>query len=326
MLGLVTALAYGADGWIGGGSSIEIGYDGGSAALVGGGEVELDARLEAGPMFLRLDYDLKYDLFNPGLANLGTYAGPVPLPEWAIAQFSFGGPRLRLGILNPAIGLEDWDDRLNYLPTTSASFDWGLGRFAGADAGWTLESGVDLFVYGGYDVDYEAVGVGAGVLYEGDALGVWSGFAAYPSLQQYQLIPSGEWYFNNLTLSFDSIVGLKSGQPFVTTETLVNLFPDGPASPVARVEVNGDPNGTLDDPSAGAFVPVATASLGVNFWPTRLKYPDDALRGDAVKVQLEGKLFVPNSRAGQTPYPGVFLSISAWRPEPDAYTARYAEE
>jgi hypothetical protein len=319
MLVTWTSFALAADAWIGGGLEVEAGYDDNAAAVGANVEGEVDARFEQGPVFLRLDYDLKLDLAQKQITNKGWG------PEWAMLQIGRDGPRARLGVVNPSVGLEDWDDRLNYLPTTSACFDWGVGRILGADIGWQLADGPDLFVFGGYDLDYDAYGGGGGILYEGDKWGLWSGFAGYPELDQYMLIPSAEWYFGQTTLSVDTTLGMVGGSPYFTSETLIDLYPDTAFSPVARVEINADPGGVLDDPENGDFTQSASASLGFNFWPMRIAHADDVRLANLLKIQLEGRVFKPSSREGGLAYPGVFVAVTLWRPEPEAFTARYEE-
>jgi hypothetical protein len=50
----------------------------------------------------------------------------------------------RLGIVNPNLGVEDWDPWINYAPTYSNNFVYvGAGRFLGADVGFSTDSGYE---------------------------------------------------------------------------------------------------------------------------------------------------------------------------------------
>jgi hypothetical protein len=320
---LVTATALAADGWIGGGVEGKVAYDDDARALDPGGQVELDARLESGPIFLRLDYDLEYDL-GAGLTNVGWG------PEWAMVQIGREGPRARLGVVNPNVALEDWDDRLNYLPTTSACFTWGAGRVLGADLGWQVADGPDVFVFGGWDLDYAELGAswtaGAGVFYEGDRASVWSGVVGYPLLHRYFAIPSAEFYIgDSATLAVDTMAGTVDSNPVFTGQAVVALFTESAFSPVGRVEVVVDPAGALDLPDDDFYTQAGSASLGFNFWPMRMQHADDPKLADALEIQVEGRFYRPNEREGGLAYPGLYLAVSLWRPEPDPFTARYGE-
>ncbi len=297
--------------WVGGGIS------GGIATSQSGGltsadstttQAELDGAIGWGWGHARVDLDLHFD---PTLGADGVGVYPSPWPEWAMVQLGREKYHLRLGIFNPNIGLEDWDPWVNYAPTYSTNFIYaGAGRFLGGEASMTTDGGVDLFAFGGYDVDWEAVGGGVGIATSQDAFSTWSGLFVYPEFTTG--CPGGaakclyagaaiafEFYpASFLTIDIDTVSGIRDSSVFTSEQLVVNVIPEAVVNPFLRAELAIDPDGVLGAPDG-------TASVGATSDMT-----------DWLRVALEGKAMF----AGGATDLGGALVISAHVPEPIPYS------
>ncbi len=313
--------------WVGGGISggIFAFQSGVTAADAVTNQAEVDLMGGWGWGHVRFDLDLHVDA---ALEEEGAViAYPSPWPEWAMVQLGRETAHLRLGVLNPNVSLEDWDPWMNYTPTYSNVFVYtGLGRFAGADLGYTTPSGWDLSVYGGYDVDWESFGAGVSVATEQDWFSTWSGAAIYPSFDGSYcggdttttttttggavLTPescmnvgafvSVEVYpADPVWITLDTGSGMRAGSFYSTDSLIVNLIPEAAVNPFVRGEL-------LVDPDYVTGAPGHTASIGA--------------RSDAIswlRLMGEGKAIFP--LAGGEPDFGVALTIGAHTPEPGPY-------
>ena len=293
-----TASAASLETWAGGAAHATTGVADGQ--LTNQSQLEADGRLRYGWLSARLDLDLHVDPFAPSVI-VRPYA-----PEWASLQIGQDRARLRAGVVNPAISLEDWDEWDNYLPTFSLLFTGAsLGRIRGAEAELSLEDGTALFVFAGQDLDFGVQPppfvVGAGIATEQEAFGTWSGVAAYPSEAYYAAYGSVELYpHDQLSVAVDTSLGLSAGAPFFTGQLVLNALPEAALQPVARLESLWDPEGAVLVAEPG--LRRATASVGARYAPA-----------DPVLISLEAKL----DALGSAPVPGVFLGLSLFRSEPD---------
>lgn len=282
-----------------------------------GTQVELNGAIGWGWGHARVDLDAHFDLV--ALAD-GDSAGVLPYPnrvlaeaeywpEWAMVQLGREAPHLRLGILNPNIGLEDWEPWTNYVPSYSNNFVYaGAGRFLGVEPSITLDSGYDLFAFGGYDIDWASYGAGVGVATAQDGYGTWSGIVVYPS---FTTCPSGDTCFNALAaislevypadplwVTLDTVTGIRGGGFYTSEQLVLSVIPEAVVNPFVRGEVVIDPDGVLGAPDA-------TASLGARSDVT-----------DFLRVALEGK----STFAGGATDVGAWLMIAAHVPEPSPYS------
>lgn len=278
-------------------------------------QAEVDAVVGWGWGHARVDLDFHLDpnLLADGEAFTADGLYPGPWPEWAMVQLGREKHHLRLGLLNPNIGLEDWDPWANYAPTYSHNFlSVGSGRFLGADLSTTTAGGYDLFAFGGYDVDWASAGGGVGVATEQDAWSTWSGVLVYPQwngggcpdgaetcLNAFAQLAVEVYPADPLWVSLEAYPGVKGGSFYTTTQAVVNVVPEAVVNPFVRGEVVIDP-----DEVSGASG--HTASLG--------------LRTDTpgfLRLMLEGKsVFLP----GGTTDVGVAFTVAVHRPEPFAYS------
>lgn len=248
-------------------------------------EAEVDLELYSGIVYARADLDVHIDVTgdytdsgNPGLA--------APLgPEWAMLQVGTK-QYVRAGITNPAVGYEDWDQWVNELPTYSILFGAASpGRNLGAEAGMVLENGADVFLWGGYDLEWGYPMAGVGVAYDGESFGTWSGVVAYPgatnendgSKGTYAMFDSLELYpADQLYVVVDGGGGLLTGKLFYGAQVILIGFPEKKIGLTGRVEYARGEDDVFNQ--FGDAYPTMTAGLGV-----RLR-PNDYFRAD-----LEGK-------------------------------------
>lgn len=304
------------DTWVGGGVGVVASVTGAEtpgteATLVT--QPELDARFAWGPLYGRLDLDLQWD------PRTNERLTPDP-PEWAMLQIGRDRYFARVGVTNPNIGLEDWDAWNNYLPSYSVFFDGASpGRLLGLEPGMKLNDDTEVFVWGGYDLDFaeevelgsfDAYEFGVGVASEHEAWSTWTGIAAYPGSKYYGLFGALELYpHEDLTVALDGGAGLSDGSLFTGAQLVLNAFPDEVIGPVARLEGVYDKDEALGGAEGG--IPTVTASAGFHFVPD-----------DYAKLLVEGKI----SRLGDEAVSGVWVSFSVTRPAPPAYEAVYEED
>lgn len=304
----------GMEHFFGGGLSTNLSASRENGAYVepNGTQAEVDAMLGWGWGHVRVDYGVHFDPSDWNEEGIVAPAYPGPWPEWAMVQLGREAVHLRMGVFNPNIGLEDWDPWTNYTSAYSVNFLYaGAGRFVGAEASATTRGGVDLFAYGGYDVDWESYGGGVGVATEQDAFSTWSGVTVYPSFDKAYCHTgadclnvlahlSFEFYpADPLWITLDTANGFKDDSFYSSSQLVVNVIPEAVVNPFARGELVIDPDDALLSGLGG------TASLGVR---------TDAL--DWLRVGLEGKLDLYKDG---TVDPGGFLVLGLHVPEPSPY-------
>lgn len=209
-------------------------------------QVELDLRFTGESVGLRLDIDVHLD------PNTGTVVTPW-VPEEA--HLSLAGERfgVLLGVVNPAIGLQVWDEWGNYLPTYSNSWAFQPAQVVGAIPSLTVAEGSDVFLWGGYDPVWAAPTVGGGFASEQDGYGTWSGVFVYPGLDcggsagtYMGAVASFEAYLSDaVTIAVDGTGGLACGSGFASGQLIGNLLPSAVISPSVRVEGTMDGDGFL---------------------------------------------------------------------------------
>ncbi len=300
--------------WFGAAAAVGVALGDGSGTLEVGltdpttTQVELDGAVGWGWGHVRIDLDAHFDPNGEAFGDVvGAYPGPWP--EWAMVQLGREAVHLRLGILNPNMGLEDWDPWVNYTPTYSTNFNLlGAGRFLGGEASYTTEGGVDLFAFGGYDLDWESVGGGVGVATAQDAFSTWSGLFLYPT---FTTCPAGDeclytgavvaveiYPADALWIALDTVTGVRDTSFFTSEQLLVNIVPEAAVNPFVRAELLIDPDGAIGGPDA-------TLGGGAS---------SDVL--DWLRIAGEGKALFAGGETGF----GAALVLSAHVPEPSPYS------
>lgn len=285
-------------------------------------QAEVDGAVGWGWGHARVDLDLHLDpnaFGADGAALLGDVIayptvtwGDVLWPEWAMVQL--GRPQhVRVGLINPNLGLEDWDVWSNYATTYSNNFIYvGSGRFLGVDAGLSTDAGYDLFVFGGYDVDWVSAGGGVGVATEQDAWSTWSGIVVYPVFAGGGCPGGADTCFNAfaqlafelypadpLWLGLEAYPGVKGSSLYASTQVVANVLPEATVNPYVRAEV-------LIDPDRVTGAPGHTVGLGA-----RTDLPE------WLRVIAEAKAILPPGGPASV---GGALSVAVHRPEPYAYS------
>lgn len=283
-------------------------------------QAEVDGMVGWGWGHARVDLDLHLYLEGIGVEGADVVPYPsqvpgteVPIPEWLMVQLG-REQHARLGIVNPNLGVEDWDPWINYAPTYSNNFVYiGAGRFLGADVGISTESGHDLFAFGGFDVDWQSWGGGVGVATLQDAYSTWSGIVLYPEFDG--LLggcPDGDATCFNvfaqiafefypatpLWIAIEAYPGIKGSSFYTSTQLVANIVPEAPVNPFVRAEV-------LFDPDEVTYAAGHSVSVGA-----RTDLPE------FLRVMVEGKAnFLPNVTDW-----GIAVTLAVHRPEPNAYS------
>lgn len=317
------------DVWVGGAveGGVTVGADGAGGVAIAPtiAQAEVDFRLGTDLIFVRVDLDAHVDPAN--LA--GGLTAPVP-PEWAMVQIGREKYHLRLGVTNPNIGLQQWEEWQNYLPSYSLTWAAQPSQILGAEPGIDFDDGTSLFVYAGYDLAWGGLqlpvrgaqpgeggslfpssgGLTAGLGFSRSADSYYAsldvsayplaGYDYYASFGCFELYPS-----DLLTLSLDGGGGVAAGSGFAGGQFQVALTPSDFISPAVRVEALYDPDDFLG-------LPMATASIGGRITPLEF-----------ATISLEGKSSFYNGAPAQLS--GVLI-VSVFRPEPDVYSAAYEAE
>lgn len=318
MLLLLVVSAFADDGvWVGGAASAVGGFTVNEqeplAAML---QVEGNLNVTAGIFSADIDLDAHFNPFGSPFLGSGdvvvwypddggdyvlAYPRPIEELELTVADGSW---RVSGGLLNPAIGIETWDEWQNPLVTTSGMFAMQPGQIGGAEFGWTFgEEGPELSVYGGFDFAWHDEGlpaaeVGLTFSYSGDALGTYNGVWAMPTIDNYGALLSAEIYAAEaVTIDVSVSPGLIEGAGYVGGWADASFLPEAMLNPVVRVEGLVDPQQALV-----GLVPTAAAEVGANFHPV-----------DFLNVQLAGRVTLE----GQALNPGVVAGVSIFRPEPE---------
>lgn len=314
---------------------------------------EVDFRFESGPWYFRFDFDTQF-ASNDSILPLGGYWRSPPWsepaekvkvgpPEWAMLQYSMDQWRFRGGIVTEMIGLEDWDPWVNIFPTRGINYNVTPGRTLGLEVSYILESGHELFIFGGCDVDWadcfahdldddgvddiealDGMKAGIGVTTIQEFYSTFSGIAAYPAIDFYLADLTGEIYAHeNLTVGYEAagvLAGVADEQDKTTYYgallggVTLNILPSEPLHPMVRAHGTYDPthNALNFYPAYNGLLPDFAASAGVSAKPY-----------DSLKISLEGK--AQHFDVGWIP--GIYAGVS-FVPfaEPAPYTAKFEEE
>ncbi|MGK3988945.1 hypothetical protein WME99_38230 [Sorangium sp. So ce136] len=316
---------------MGGGTSVVAGVHRdppGTHRLDAFAQAEVGLRIASDSLYFRLDLDMQAASAPLGLPAFGLpafvypeWSLPAPElkigpPEWAMLQIGREDYHLRLGVITHAIGIEDWDNWVNYFPTFSTMISTVPGRMLGVEPGLVLGEGYEVNVFGGLDLDVNAPTFGAGLTTMQALWSTWSGVAFYPTIDFYSAVVALELYpAEALTVSIDGSVGLvglpdEAGatklKPWVGGEFIANILPKVAIHPLVRVQGLHEPGGAL---SAFLFAPQPSlsASAGLTYAPF-----------DELKISLEGKA----SRVEDDILPGLFALVALRRPEPPPYAAK----
>jgi hypothetical protein len=297
--------------WWGGGASVLGGFrDGAPTATV---QTEVDGRIHLGGFQVRADVDVHLNPLDP------TYTGLVTTPfspEALSAGYHGDLGSVDVGVINPSIGIEEWDEWLNALPSHTGSFDAVQpGRIAGIMPGLSTGEGAALCLHIGQDLDWDAFTFGTSFASEQDAYSTYDGAWYYPDRPAVDgtlhaqtgggLVSFQMYLTEKLTMDVSGHGGLWVIPRGFGEDTQVSPYAGswfgltyamGKVSPVLRTEGEWDPD-------AVTGIPYATAHLGVRI---------DAM--DSLVVHLEGTGAIKDKGFA----PGGYAAVSLYRPEADA--------
>jgi hypothetical protein len=305
-----------ADSWLGGAVSVGGESMAGVEALPL--QAELDVRAEGDHLALRLDLDVHLQPVD----NQEVIAEPYPI-EWGMLQVGAGDDpiRMRLGITNPHVMIEDTDAWNNALPTFSLMFDAASpGRLLGGEFVLHRPDGTELFAWGGADLDFvgyppiegDTILVptfGLGVVTLQEVFGTRAGIASWPAGERDTVGDAMHGLFAGVALypldpvwiALDGGLGIRGSHPFAGGALIVEAFPESRIAGVARAEGVMDP----DDAAlggAGDGVLDGTLGAGARVRPV-----------PAVLLQLELKALFESGEVR----PGGAVLVTLHRPEPD---------
>jgi hypothetical protein len=304
-----SGVARAGDVWVGGGASTGLqGVEGVGVSTVLS-QVEIDAQGGNDTVSFRLDLDYHFDPFfltdpaqNDGYEIKPHY--PYP-PETAYVQLGQDTLHLKLGVTAPAIGLQSWDEKDDYLP--SYSNGWGVmgGQVLGGEPGITLGDGSEIFLFGGYDLSWLSPTVGGGFASEQDSWSTWSGVFVLPDPAYSYVLAVAAFEFypaDALWVTIEPQGGVAGGGALYGAELVGNISPETMVGGAVRAEYQH----LSDDASATLGVPMPELAFS------------GALRADPkdwLHLALEGKESLPGG-GGSAFFTGTFL-VSVWTPEPE---------
>ncbi|MCB9688841.1 MAG: hypothetical protein H6738_21960 [Alphaproteobacteria bacterium] len=229
------------DTWVGGRASTGVGVDSVSGVSTVLSQVELDATAAGDVWSARLDLD--YHFVPVSLSHPDTNGPFEPIPAYPLppeeASLTLGGgaPQLTLGVTNPNLGLQEWDEGDNYLATYTRAWDFSNSQNLGLQPSWNFDSGLQLFAFGGWDMGWYTPGFGLGWAYEGDSYGTWSGGFYLPAYEHGMFYWANEFYpADALWIAVEPNIGVSGGGLVVGTEAVLNVFPEGVVAGALRVE------------------------------------------------------------------------------------------
>ncbi len=308
--------AWAADPWVGGAVSVggEL-MDGVEALPV---QAELDVRVEGSHYALRFDLDVHVQPVH----NQEVVTEPYPV-EWAMLQIGARTDpwRLRVGVTNPNVMLEDQDAWNNPLPTFSLMHGGASpGRLLGAEVVLHGTDGTEAFAWGGADVDFVGYPpveadtilvptIGIGIVTEQELFGTRTGIASWPAGERDQDGDAMQGLFGGVELypldpvwiAIDGGAGFRGSAPFAGGALIVDVLPEAIVSGVARAEGVVDPG---DEALGGAIDGVldGTLSAGGRLRPV-----------GALLVQVELKALFESGEVT----PGGAVVVTLHRPEPE---------
>lgn len=235
------ALAGDVETWVGGRASTGVGVDSVEGVSTLLSQVELDATVDGDAWHVKLDLDYHFVPINLSHPDTNAPFEPIPAyplpPEEASLSLGSGAPQIALGVTNPNLGMPEWDEGDNYLASYPNSWDLSNGQNLGAIPSWNFENGLQIFVFGGWDMGWYSPEVGAGWDFEGDSYGTWTGGFYLPMLQHGMFYWTNELYpADALWIDLDVDAGLSGGGPVAGGDVIVNVLPEGVVATALRVE------------------------------------------------------------------------------------------
>ena len=266
-------------------------------------QVEFDARVSSGPLYFRLDLDYHFAPYffakdaNPDWA-VWPPAAPFP-PEAAFLQIGHKY-HLRLGVTNPNIGVQYWDEKDNYLPSYSNGWALMNDQNAGIEPGISFDDGWNVFAWGGYDMGWLTPGAGFGVQTATDTWGTWTGAFYYPLTGMGEIISANELYPTDwLTLTLEGDAGMAGGGAFGGGQLIAQFLPNSAVPISLRVDEQQMSDAAVNE--TGYALDPTAISLGVRNSPN-----------DWLHLALEGK--ESWARGGGDPYFTGTLQITVKTP------------
>ncbi len=293
------AVANEPEAWVGAGLTTGAVIDGDGVGAYPTSQLEVNARMGAGQVMGRLDLDVHFD---PIEAAEGP-ALPYP-PEVAFVQLGRTHGRVRLGVTAPNFGLQEWDERDNYLPSFSTGWALQNGQNVGIEPGWAFDDGTEVFAFGGWDLAWATPSAGAGVATEQESWGTWTGAFVMPDLDYTALFTANEVYPHDLlwlTVELDG--GVVAKDWFAGGQLVANLAPESIVGGAVRFDVHHATSGV--EAALGVPVPPFVATAAARARPN-----------DWLLVALSGSLAV--ERGGGLA-PGALLLVDLHVPEPEGF-------
>lgn len=203
-------------------------------------QVEFDAWFHNDLFEFRLDLDFHVDpiYFVDGANEDFTLSPHYPIPpEYAQLQIGRQKYRLRLGVTNPNIGLQEWDERDNYLVTYSGGWDFQPGQNLGVEPGVMFDDGTEIFAWAGYDLSWFTPSGGVGFATDQDDFSTWTGVDYMPDLRYLQLVSANSVYPTDwLALVFEVNAGLVETDPVGGGEITAAFLSEDPINFAVRVD------------------------------------------------------------------------------------------
>lgn len=261
-------------------------------------QVELDVWGGNPTVGFALDLDYHIDPYWFGGDNSEFTLSPhYPLPPEA-AYIRLGRTtQAQIGVVNPNLGIQEWDEHLNYLGTFSNSWALTNGQIAGAQVVHPVGD-THIFAFGGYDMAWLAAGGGVGVYHEGDAFGTWTGLVYEPGWDYALLLSANEFYpADALWVVVELDAGMAGGGSFGGGQIIANVRPEAAVGGALRVDHQRMSPEAIDAMGAAVDRTAVTGSLRVD--------PNDWLH-----VALDAGLGVPE---GGDAHGKVALLVAAYR-------------
>jgi hypothetical protein len=287
-----------ADSWVGAGLTTGAVTDFETAGAYPTSQIEVNARLASGRWSARLDLDVHFDPLQPEEGP----AYPLP-PEYAQIQYGETGFRLRGGVNNANFGLQEWDERDNYLPGFSQGWGAQIGQNVGVEPGIVFEDGTEIFTFVGHDLAWGVLAAGAGFATELDAFGSWTGLQVLPDLHYGALFSANEIYpADALWLTLEVDAGMVESTPFVGGQLVANVFPESLGGAAVRLDAQPAPQAVED-------------ALGLDLHPLVASVAGRVTPTDWFHAALQLDLALPDG--GGAVQPGALLLVDLHVPEPE---------
>lgn len=296
-VGAVAAASEEPESWVGAGLTTGVVTDFEEVGSYPTSQLEINARVDADVWSARLDLDVHFDPLDPQEGP----AYPLP-PEYAQIQLGRTGFRVRGGVNNPNFGLQEWDERDNYLPGYSQGWGAQIGQNVGVEPGIAFDDGTEVFTYVGHDLAWGVLAAGGGFATEQDSFGSWTGVQVLPDLSYGALFSANEVYpADALWLTLELDAGVVGSDPFFGGQFVANLFPESVVGAAVRLDAQPAPQAVED-------------ALGLDLHPLVASVAGRVTPKDWFHAALEFDLGVAD---GGDLLPSALLLIDVHVPEPD---------